>query len=129
MSQREEDMDEPVADALAIVAGAILAVENAPLPLVVAAPDGRVRMANRALRELLGYGSTDLAGREVWDFAADVDMARARWQELLDAGETRERPFELVRQDGSRVQARASSIVVTEDDGTPRWIISRAVAV
>ena len=122
-------MDETVRDVIALAAEAVLTVENAPLPLVVASPDGRVRMANRALRELLGYGRSDIAGEEVWGFAADVQLARERWRELLEAGETPERPFELVRRDGTSLAVRASSIVVAGDDGAPRFIITRAVAV
>jgi PAS domain S-box-containing protein len=121
-------VDESLSDEVGMAAEAILVVENAPLPLVVASPDGRVVMANRALREMLGYGPADLTGREVWEFAADVDLARGRWQELLEAGETPERPFELLRRDGVRVKVRAASIVVADDDGGPRLIITRAVA-
>lgn len=111
------------------VAEAILAVENAPLALVVASPDGRVQLANRALREMLGYGAGDLAGRDVWDFAGDVCAARQRWREVLEAGETAERLFEVRRQDGIMVQVRAASIVVPDDDGAPRFVITRLAAV
>jgi PAS domain S-box-containing protein len=118
-------MDEPHSDAAGAAAEAILAVENAALAIVVASPEGRVQMANRALREMLGHAEDDLTGRPVWDFAADVRTARRHWQELLDAGQTPERPFELLRRDGTSVGVRASSIVVAAADGSPQRIITR----
>ena len=49
---------------LVALAEDVLLVENAPTPLAALSPEGCVALANRSLRELLGY-QEDLAGRPV----------------------------------------------------------------
>jgi PAS domain S-box-containing protein len=114
---------------IATAAEEILVVENAPLALAVVLPSGRVAMANRALRDLLGYGQGDLAGRDVCELIAEEASDCARhWQEAVAAGVTPERTARLRRRDGAWVRARVASMVVSDDSGAPRLVICRARA-
>jgi PAS domain S-box-containing protein len=121
-------VDEPFPGDIGAQADAILTLENAPLPLVVASPDGTIRMANRALRELLGYGPVELVGQEIWSLSADLGASRERWRRLIETGGATEHPAELVRRDGSGVKVSAAAVVVPDEDGAARLIISRAIA-
>jgi PAS domain S-box-containing protein len=107
----------------------ILAVENAPLPLVVVLPDGQVAVANRALRELLGYSSDDLAGLHVLDLVADPHVAVACWAEWLAAGGAPDHAVDLRHRNGATIAARSAWIVVYGDDGETRMVIGHARAV
>ncbi|MEY2477692.1 MAG: fold [Actinomycetota bacterium] len=109
---------------IASAAEGILFVEDAPLPLFVAVPDGRVALANRALRELLGYQGGDLIGQRVAELFADPTAA-AFWSDLLVAGGAAERAMELRRRDGTSIAARSAAVVVTGRDGVARWVIGR----
>jgi PAS domain S-box-containing protein len=118
-------------DAVADAAEAILVLENAPLPLAVILPDGQVAFANRALRDFLGYLPAELAGVDVGSLIASdfVDDFAGHWQRLLAAeGVTPERTAHLRRRDGAFLAARVASLVVTDGDGTPRFVIARALA-
>jgi PAS domain S-box-containing protein len=115
-----------VADA----AESILVIENAPLPLLVILPDGRVALANRALCDFLGYDSGELVGVDVRTLvAADSDDEfRRRWDYALTSrGVTSERAARLRRRDGESLAARVASLVVADADGAPRFVIARAL--
>jgi PAS domain S-box-containing protein len=112
---------------IAAAAEEFLMVENAALPLAVVLPNGRVAMANRALRDLLGYDRGDLAGRDVCELIAEDDCAR-HWREAVESGVTAERTARLRRSDGASVRARVASMVVSDGSGAPRLVICRAVA-
>jgi PAS domain S-box-containing protein len=105
-----------------------LAVENAPLALVVLRPDGRVAMANRAWRELLGYDAGEVSGRDIVDFMVERDVAAQRRAELLDKGRTEETTIAFRRRTGDTMALRASSIMVYGDGGKPRMVICRVSA-
>jgi len=120
------DMEETVAD----TAESLLAFENAALPLGVLDPAGRIVLANRALRRLLGYELDELVGKSVQDLVvadgADVDE---QWQRRVDsdARATPERRLRLWRKDGSLLRVRASSVSVPDSQGAIRYLVARAV--
>lgn len=122
--------DEPLTRA-AEAAEAILLIESTPLPLAVILPDGHVALANRALREYLGYRPADLAGADVQSLLDPdfVDDFPAHWEHILSVeGVTKERVARLRRCDGGYVEARIASLVVADDEGAPRFLIARALA-
>jgi PAS domain S-box-containing protein len=122
--------DEPLTRA-AEAAEAILLIESTPLPLAVILPDGHVALANRALREYLGYRPADLAGADVKSLLDPdfVDDFPAHWEHILSVeGVTKERVARLRRRDGGYVEARIASLVVADDEGAPRFLIARALA-
>jgi PAS domain S-box-containing protein len=122
-----DDMEETVAD----TAESLLAFENAALPLGVLDPAGRIMLANRALRRLLGYELDELVGRSVQDLvAADGEDVDEQWQRRLDsaAQATPERRLRLWRKDGSLLRVRASSVSVPDSQGAIRYFVARAVA-
>ncbi|MCU1460098.1 MAG: fold [Acidimicrobiales bacterium] len=106
----------------------MLAVENTPLPLIVMLPNRRVAMANRAWRDLMGYRSEDVCGRDVLDFVIERDIADQRQAELLATGRTSESTVALRRRDGKPIDVRSSSILVYGDSGEPRLVICRLAA-
>jgi len=118
---RRED-EEAVAD----TAESLLAFENAALPLAVILPTGRVAMANRATRTLLGYDFSEMVGRTLFEL---FNVDPRAWERRLASGETvtpehRER---VSRKDGVEIDVRASSLLVTESSGTLRYVIVKAV--
>lgn len=118
-------------DDIATAAEAMLMVENAALPLVVVLPDGRVAMANRALRELLGCASQELADRMIWELLADADSAERWWGEFIVSRATGApaRVVHLRGCDGRAVSARSATIIVADAAGDPRLVIGSAVPV
>lgn len=116
---------------VAETAESLLTFENAPLPLAVCDPAGRIMMGNRALRALLGYELDELVGTPVGDVVGQYDDAIYKtWDERLDSGAmsiTPEQRVNLRRKDGSSVAVRASSSVVHDTDGSVRYVIARAV--
>src|SRR5437763_9935814 len=120
-------MEETVAG----TAESLLAFENAALPLGVMDPAGRIVLANRSLRRLLGYELDELVGKSVQELVvadgADVDE---QWQRRLDsdARVTPERRLRLWREDGSLLRVRASSVSVPAGQGAIRYLVARAVA-
>jgi PAS domain S-box-containing protein len=116
---------------VAETAESLLAFENAPLPLAVCNPDGRIVMCNRALRGLLGYELDELLGMPVGEVvAADHDGLYKSWRDRLDDDAERvtpERRFSLWRKDGSSVPVRASSSLVQDACGQLRYVIARAI--
>ncbi|MEY2567990.1 MAG: hypothetical protein QOE35_2519 [Actinomycetota bacterium] len=122
---REPSDDEDITTA----AEAILAVENAGLALAVLYPDRRIVMANRAMRELLGYTLEELVGRSLSDLVVDGTDLGSDWERLLRQGSSAEHLLRLRHHSGATVITRAAAAVVFNDDGTPRLVIKRATVV
>ena len=68
--------EEAVADS-ALVLSAFLGTADA-IYFVVASPDGRIRLTNRALAERLGRDVAALAGAPIWDSLGEKDAATLR---------------------------------------------------
>ncbi|MEY2478036.1 MAG: fold [Actinomycetota bacterium] len=120
---------DPTVAGVAAAAEGILLVENAPLPLIVASPDGRISLANRAMRDLLGYETAAPIGQPIVDLLAEGPEAEGWWDDLLAAGATHEYPVQLRRRDGQAVPAGFSALVVTGEGGAAAWVVARATPV
>jgi PAS domain S-box-containing protein len=123
----DRDKDE---ETIAITAESLLTFENAAVPLSVVCPAGRIIMANRAMRSLLGYEFSDLVGRSIYEIVlAEEDELAARWERRLQSAErvTPERRMRLRCGDGTEITVRASSVLVTDRLGAVRYIVARAV--
>lgn len=70
--------------------------------ILVIAPDGRYRDANRAASELTGYSQEELRQLRVGDLSHASDQSRERWARLSGEGRWRGE-IELRRKDGSVV--------------------------
>lgn len=118
--------EETVAD----TAESLLTFENAALPLIVMAREGVVVMANRAMRALLAY-DFELVGKSIHELvvADSVELTRS-WDELLSGPDEARPEARIVLRcgDGSDVTVRASSVRVTDANGTVRYIVARAMA-
>jgi PAS domain S-box-containing protein len=126
--EESEPVDDDVS-AVADAAEAVLVIDSAPLPLAVLLPNGRIALANRAFSVLLGYTPAELAGADLRLILADVSDFAARWDRVISAeGVTTDRVARLRRRDGVGVTARVASLVVTDDDGAPRFVLARALS-
>jgi PAS domain S-box-containing protein len=115
MADREQDRD--TSDVVAL-AEHFLLIENAGLALAALVPEGRVVMANRAMRELLGYrgdAATHLRAPELRD---GDGCTAATWED-----DAVERAVRLRRCDGSWLDARVSTVVVRGDGGRPEYLL------
>jgi PAS domain S-box-containing protein len=96
-------------------AEAILRLENAALALFIVHRDGRVAMANRAMRELLGYELDELVDRRLWELQVDPEAGRSSFQTLLTNGELLEQELVDRRRDGGIIATSSSAIVTTTE--------------
>lgn len=84
--------------------------ENDLIGRWIAAPDGRILVANARCAGMLGLGSADDARRHVWgDFVPDAEVRRALLQQLEAAAPIGPMQLELRRQDGVRFPASLSA--------------------
>jgi len=125
LSQLDGEQLQQVAEA----AEAVLVIENAPLPLAVLLPTGRIALANKAFADFLGYTPAELAGADLRLILADVSDFATRWDSVMSAeGVTTDRLARLRRRDGCGVTARVASLVVKHGDGQPRFVLVRALS-
>jgi len=125
LSQLDGEQLQQVAEA----AEAVLVIENAPLPLAVLLPTGRIALANKAFADFLGYTPAELAGADLRVILADVSDFATRWDSVMSAeGVTTDRLARLRRRDGCGVTARVASLVVKHGDGQPRFVLVRALS-
>jgi PAS domain S-box-containing protein len=105
----------------------VLLIENAPTALAAVVSGGRLVMANRALRELLGYGPDELAGRCVTDFLerCEADLYRD-WHTTLETAT--EQAIRLRRRDGTLMAARVTSVLVRDDAAVPQYLLCAVLA-
>ncbi len=76
----------------------------------IAAPDGRLLVANPRCASLLGLGSVEDARRRTWgDFVPDPEVRRLLLQQLAAGEPIDPVPLELRRQDGARLPAILSA--------------------
>lgn len=102
-------------------------VENIPnMVFVKDAEELRFVLFNRAGEQLLGIPRADLLGKTDYDFFPrdEADFFRTKDMETIHAGEVVEIPEEplLTRTHGERL-LNTKKIVVTDDDGTPRYLL------
>ncbi len=89
--------------------------ENANDAIVLVSLEGVIREANRRCSEILGYETTELVGRHIWDLAQAGGQ-----QQIIDwfkgqslSGSGRASPVELGRKDGAIAMVEFSTAPVT----------------
>ncbi|WP_247730849.1 PAS domain-containing sensor histidine kinase [Halovivax limisalsi] len=100
--------------------------------LVKLGPDGRIRLANEAVRDMLGYDPDDLVGKPIDYVLADPDR-NAELSSMLHSGELIEH---LLREgsvtdlesyfetaDGEAIPTSLSASVMTDDSGSVEGIV------
>jgi len=105
-----------------------LALENTPIGIALAFPDGRPVQANRRLCELLGYEAAEFAelgGLATVTHPADVDADRVLQQELrAGARNAFDAEKRLIRKDGSEILTRTRVAAIRAADGQLLYILS-----
>ena len=115
MADRDEDHD--TGDVVAL-AEHFLLIENAGPALAALMPEGHVVMANRAMRELLGYKGVGPSGRQPPELRDSTGCSVATWEDNAV-----ERAVRLRRCDGSWLEARVSTVVVRGEGGRPESLL------
>jgi PAS domain S-box-containing protein len=117
-------------DGTAAIGASLLAFDEAPTAMAIVLLDGRIVKVNRCLLDLLGYGEGELVGAQVSALSMSTDEALADRRSELDATDAvRSRVSQLRRKDGSIVKAVTSAVVVRDQSGEPRYVITRAAPV
>jgi diguanylate cyclase (GGDEF)-like protein/PAS domain S-box-containing protein len=99
-----------------------LAMDHAPVGVVLAGPDGRWLMANRALCRILGRAEDDLVGLTFEDLTHPADlpdsqeMSRRVYAGELDSFDLHKR---YIRGDGTYVRVRLTVAFTRDEDGRP----------
>lgn len=125
----ERSLDDEHLRNVADAAEEVLLIENAPLPLAVLLPNGRIALANKAFADFLGYSPNELAGQDIRVIMEDASDFADRWDTAMSTeGVTTDRQVRLRRRDGVAVTARAASVVVNDGDGQPRFVLARALS-
>jgi PAS domain S-box-containing protein len=94
-------------------------VENAPIGIYRATPDGRVLMANPTLLRMLGYDSfQELASRNLESEGLEPSYPRSAFRERVERdGKVKDLESVWMRRDGSPIVVRESARVVRANDG------------
>jgi PAS domain S-box-containing protein len=106
--------------------------ESAPVGMVQASPDGRLRMVNPAFCRLTGYDESELIGRPFSELTHPEDLEdNIEGMGRLIRGEipVYETLKRYVRKDGTAVWADVKVTVVRDDGGEPLHAIAVAVDV
>ena len=100
-----------------------LVFDQSPIGMAVAGLDGRIRMANRALSEILGYPRIQLlSGMNLQQITLPTDLdAELDKMNLLLAGESRGYRIEkrLIHRSGRLVNVQLDVALVRDDQGEP----------
>jgi PAS domain S-box-containing protein len=95
--------------------------ENGPVAYLAADPDGRIQRANRRACDLLGYGWSELVGREVLELAADGPDGRGRARDLqrrqMRGEDLEDEELKLRRADGEIIWVSLTVQGVRDDHG------------
>ncbi|ELZ11623.1 PAS/PAC sensor signal transduction histidine kinase [Halovivax asiaticus JCM 14624] len=100
--------------------------------LVKLGPDGRIRMANEAVREMLGYDPDELVGKPIdyvlAESSDDVELASMLHsgeliEHLLREGSVTDLESYLETKDGEAVPTSLSASVMTDDAGSVEGIV------
>ncbi|MEP7069653.1 MAG: PAS domain S-box protein, partial [Usitatibacter sp.] len=103
------------------------AFDRAPVGLAVMGPDGTLRVANRALCEMMGYARPAVEGKSFRSFVNSTEFARDEdylrgirgGAEPPPAVESR-----ILRSDGVEVWVRIDASLIRDAAGEPRYIVS-----
>ena len=101
--------------------------DHAPVGIVIADVDARVREANPAMRELVGLGADQLIGQDLLALAMPADRAvllEAINRLLLGKAEDQQRQARLVHRDGSHHRVQISWSVLHDGQGQAQWLVA-----
>ncbi|MEE4301479.1 MAG: EAL domain-containing protein [Pseudomonadales bacterium] len=102
------------------------AFEHAPIGMMLVGPNARISQVNRTLCDLLGYGRSELVGRDPDSLVHEADREEHRRirRELL-GGEADEATLETryLRRDGSVIWTNRHVVLQRATDGTPVHVI------
>ena len=130
MTERSDTSPNGGPTSVVAAAEAVLSLENAALPLAITRPDGRVAMANRAMRDLLGYGAADIVDRRIWElYAEEPEWGQRCFHKLLEAGQAWDRFLVFRRRDGQPVATYSSAVVTKDDRGAVGLVISHSLPI
>ncbi len=100
--------------------------EQAAVGIATVAPDGRIIRVNQRFCQIVGYDCEDLPAKNIRDITHPEDIAReVDLQNQLFSGKiptfTLEKRY--VRKDGSLIWANLSASLVSDLNGTPKYLI------
>ena len=104
------------------------AFEDALTGMALTGPDGRLRRINRVACQMLGRDAAELQGAHFGDVTHPEDAAgdRERLEAMLAGGLDGDRwQKRYVHASGRTVWAEVSTVLVRDDDGTPRHFITQ----
>ncbi len=107
-----------------------LAMEHAPIGMVLTDLDGNWLRTNHAMRTFLGRSSAELAGRVVDRVSHPDDLARSEAEiARLLAGEANSYALEkrYLHADGSLRWGHVTATLARDDEGTPLYVIGQVV--
>lgn len=86
-------------------------------PVLVCDLGGRIRVANRAATDVLGYAREDLLGREIREVMGGRAGTGTAWGETIGENEVTDEEVELIARDGTPIHVSVSSSGVHEEGG------------
>jgi two-component system cell cycle sensor histidine kinase/response regulator CckA len=107
-----------------------LSFENPNIGKSLTAPDGRLARINRAFCDLLGYSREEMEAMNFADVTHADDQAKSREcvRCLLDGERSSYRMEKrYVRKDGQSVWAEVSTVLMRDEDGSPKFFITHVL--
>ena len=101
--------------------------EEAPIGLVMAAPDTVIQMVNEAFCDMLGYSESELVGRRIYEITHPEDAAgtpESAAKVFDDAQSIVRLQKRYVRKDGTTVQAETTVSMVNDERGRPVYAVA-----
>lgn len=88
--------------------------------------DGTLNFVNQAFASMLGYISSELVGKSIWDFTHPDDMPENKrlYDQLMLDGLPFQLEKRLIRRDGSILWANASVSPILDQDGKAQYAVA-----
>jgi PAS domain S-box-containing protein len=103
------------------------AFKEAPIGMVLLSVDGTVLEVNQAYREMLGYGTEDLAGKDSAGITHpdDIELTKRFFEHLQSGGVTKSAiEKRYFHRDGRLIWARASATMRRDAEGRPMQVVA-----
>ena len=101
--------------------------EEAPIGMVMAAPDTVIQKVNEAFCDILGYSEAELVGRRIYEITHPEDAAgtpESAAKVFDDAQSIVRLQKRYLRKDGSTVQAETTVSMVNDERGRPVYAVA-----
>jgi len=98
--------------------------DESPVAMGIVGLDLRIQRSNAAMERLLGYSSTEMAGRTLASITHpdDIDLDTSASERLLSGEVDRDQiQKRFLHKDGSVVVGRVTATIVRDDDGEPLY--------